>query len=120
MSQAQEDSLSDPLLGGTRESSGHQVRGAVARGGGLQFGKMAGPGDSGGDGCTTREIYSVPQNCTLLKNGYNGKISEFPAGLAVKGSSVVTAIALVTAVAHVRSLARELPHAVVAPPPQKG
>ena len=35
----------------------------------------------------------------------------FPGGLAVKGSGIVTAVAQVTAVAGVQSLAREFPHA---------
>ena len=36
---------------------------------------------------------------------------EFPGGLVVKGSGVVTAVAWAAAVARVRSLARELLHA---------
>ena len=39
-------------------------------------------------------------------------MEEFPDGLAVKGSIVVTAMALVTAVVWVRTLARELLNAV--------
>ena len=38
-------------------------------------------------------------------------MKEFPGGIVSQGSGLVTAVAQVTAVAWVRSLALELPHA---------
>ena len=39
-------------------------------------------------------------------------VLEFPGGLAVQGSGIVSAVVWVTAVAWVQSLALELPHTV--------
>ena len=47
----------------------------------------------------------------------SNQLWEFPGGLAVKGSGIVTAVAQVTAVAGVQSLAWELTHVANATPP---
>ena len=45
-------------------------------------------------------------------NSKTGRVLEFPGGLAMKGSSIFTAVAQVTAEVWVQSLAWELLHAV--------